>query len=108
MEDRNKIPRWIVENDPSWEKSIDSNLGMLRWTRKGSGVQATCSPTDMFCEVLGSDKISAGMADLRVGVERMSKDSAAGIGDIRRYLSSRYLNPGVGGPRLDLRRERRT
>ncbi|MGH9991037.1 MAG: hypothetical protein ACREAZ_00100 [Nitrososphaera sp.] len=108
MEDRNKIPRWIVENDPSWEKSIDSNLGMLRWTRKGSGVQATCSPTDMFCEVLGSDKISAGMADLRVGVERMSKESAAGIGDIRRYLSSRYLNPGVGGPRLDLRRERRT
>ncbi len=108
MENRNRIPRWIVENDPSWEKSIDSNLGILRWTKKGSGVQATCSPTDMYCEVLGVDKNSAGMADLRVGVERISKESSAGISDIRRYLSSRYLNPGISGPRMDLRRERRT
>jgi hypothetical protein len=32
---------------------------------------------------------------------------ASGAGDIAKYLSSRYLNPGVNGPRFDLRKARR-
>jgi hypothetical protein len=31
----------------------------------------------------------------------------SGAGDITKYLSSRYLNPGVNGPRFDLRRTKK-
>jgi hypothetical protein len=46
MQDKKMIPRWVVENDPSWEKSIDSDLGTLKWTKKRFGIQATCLPTE--------------------------------------------------------------
>lgn len=101
------IPRWVVENDPSWEKSIDSNLRMLKWTKKGSGITAACPPTSMFCELLGIEESSAGLADVASSVKkRMQKQpfSETGAGDISRYLSSRYLNPGINGPRPNLKR----
>jgi hypothetical protein len=104
---QNKIPRWLVESDPSWEKSIDTNLGMLKWTKKGTGIQAMCAPTGMFCDILGSDDVQSGISDLSSSVSAMNKkvDLAS---DISKYLSSRYLNPGVNGPaRHDLRRTRR-
>ena len=102
------IPRWVVENDPSWEKSIDSNLGMLKWTKKGSGIAAICPPTSMFCEVLGDeDSTSANLSDVASSVSRRinrQPSSMAGAGDISKYLSSRYLNPGINDPRPDLKR----
>jgi hypothetical protein len=96
-----------VENDPSWEKSIDSDLGMLKWTKKGTGVQATCHPTSMFCEIVGQTD-QAGLPDIAAGMRADRKAAqASGAGDIAKYLSSRYLNPGVNGPRLDLRKARK-
>jgi hypothetical protein len=106
MQERNRIPRWIVENDPSWEKAIDSNLGMLKWTKKGTGITAVSTPASMFCEILGSDESSAGLADVASTVSKMHRQSMAGTGDISKYLSSRYLNPGINGPRPDLRKFR--
>ena len=106
MQDTNRIPRWIVENDPSWEKSIDSNLGSLKWTKKGSGITAVCTPSNMFCEILGKEESHAGLSDISSGFARMQKQSTAGTGDISKYLSSRYLNPGINGPRPDLRKFR--
>lgn len=106
MQDMNRIPRWVVENDPSWEKSIDSNLGALKWTKKGSGITAVCSPSSMFCEILGQEDSHAGLANVSSSFTKMQKQSIAGTGDITKYLSSRYLNPGINGPKLDLRRFR--
>jgi hypothetical protein len=106
MQDMNRIPRWVVENDPSWEKSIDSNLGTLKWTKKGSGITAVCSPSSMFCEILGQEESEAGLSNVASSFTKMQKQSIAGTGDITKYLSSLYLNPGINGPRLDLRKFR--
>lgn len=104
---QNKIPRWLVESDPSWEKSINTDVGMLKWTKKGTGIQAVCPPTGMSCDILGGDDIQHGIADLAAGVSAMNKKADL-AGDISKYLSSRYLNPGINGPaRFDLRKTRR-
>lgn len=107
MQDKSRIPRWLVENDPSWEKSIDSNLGMLRWVKKGTGIEATCQPTSMFCEIMGQTD-QAGLSDI-VSSMRMGRQAAqaSGASDISKYLSSRYINPEVNGPRFDLRKTRK-
>src|SRR5918998_250263 len=102
----NRIPRWIVENDPTWEKSIDSDLGILRWTKKGTQIQAVCPPTSIFCEIVGQVDHSNNIFGIegRTRVDRHAKH-LSGIDDITKYLSSRYLNPGMNGqPRFDLRK----
>jgi hypothetical protein len=106
VQDKNRIPRWLVESDPSWEKSIDSSLGMLKWTKKGTGITAVSSPTDMFCEILGQGDSPAGLSDIASNFTKMQKQSMSGTGDITKYLSSRYLNAGINGPRPDLRKFR--
>jgi hypothetical protein len=104
---QNKIPRWLVESDPSWEKAIDTNIGMLKWTKKDTGIQAVCVPTSMFCDILGGDDVQNGISDLSSSVSAMSKKADL-ASDISKYLSSRYLNPGVNGPaRFDLRKTRK-
>jgi hypothetical protein len=107
MQNNNRIPRWLVENDPSWEKSIDSHLGMLKWTKKGTGIQATCHPTSMFCDIVGQTD-QAGLSDILSSM-RTGRQAAqtSGASDIMKYLSSRYLNSDVNGPRLDLRKTRK-
>ena len=107
MQDKSRIPRWLVESDPSWEKSIDSDLGMLKWTKKGTGIQAVCQLASIFCEILGQNENQVGLSDI-AGNIRMDKAAAlsSGAGDITKYLSSRYLNPGINGPRFDLRKTR--
>ena len=105
MQEKARIPRWLVESDPSWEKSIDSDFGTLKWTKKGTGVQAVCSPTSMYCEILGQDDSQAGFADIHSTAARMGRQADL-ADDISKYLSSRYLNPGVNGPRFDLRKPR--
>jgi hypothetical protein len=104
---QNRIPRWLVESDPSWEKSIDTDIGMLKWTKKGTGVRAVCSPTGMFCEILGGDDAPHGMANPSSSISTMNKKTDLSS-DIYKYLSSRYLNPGINGPaRFDLRKPRK-
>ena len=106
MQDKHRIPRWLVENDPSWEKSIDSDLGILKWTKKGTGIQATCQSSSMFCEIIGQTD-QAGLSNI-VSSMRSDKQAAkaSGAGEIVKYLSSTYLNPGINGPRFDLRKPR--
>jgi len=100
----NRIPRWIVENDPSWEKSTDSDLGTLRWTKKGTQIQAVCYPASIFCEIVGQTDHTANIFDLasRTRIDRHAT-LVSGIDDITKYLSSRYLNRGMNGqPRFGL------
>ena len=101
MQDKSRIPRWLVEKDPSWEKSIDSDLGMLKWTKKGTGIQATCQPTSMFCDITGQTD-QAGILDISDLHSSRQAAQASGAGDIAKYLSSIYLNPSMNGPRFDL------
>lgn len=112
MQDKaNRIPRWLVESDPSWEKSIDSELGMLKWTKKGTGMQAVCPPTGMFCDVVGGEEgslgSSPGLSDVAARMAQLGRQGNP-ANDITKYLSSSYLNPGINGPRFDLRKTRRS
>lgn len=102
----NRIPRWLVENDPSWERSIDSDLGTLRWTKKGTQIQAVCHPTSMFCEIVGQTEQVGNLSDI-IASTRTDRHAApvSGIDDITKYLSSRYLNPGINRqPPFDIRK----
>ena len=56
MQNVRRISRWLVENDPTWEKSIDSNLANLSWIKKGTNVKAVCSATSMFCDIVDESK----------------------------------------------------
>jgi hypothetical protein len=102
----NRIPRWLVENDPSWERSIDSDLGTLRWTKKGTQIQAVCHPTSMFCDIVGQTEQVGNLSDIfaRTRTDRHAAP-VSGIDDITKYLSSRYLNPGINRqPPFDIRK----
>lgn len=115
MQQNNRIPRWLVESDPSWEKSVNSDIGMLRWVKKGTQMQAVCSPTSMFCEIVSQDEGNAETAGLSGIVDKMhnmnkstNPSLSSGSSDITKYLTSRYLNPGINGPRFDLRKFQRS
>ena len=51
MQNRTRIPRWLIEDDPAWQRTLDSDLGLLKWTKKGTNIQAVSSPASIFCEV---------------------------------------------------------
>ena len=77
---------------------MDSNPATLRWTKRGMGrtVTAVGTPTSLFCEIVGAEESNAAeLADpvsaLRGAVGRGNME-----GDITRFLSSRYLNSGLG------------
>lgn len=102
----NRIPRWLVENDPSWERTFDSDLQILKWSKKGTNVQAVCDPTSIFCQILGpTDEGDNYQNTIRGPDGEMNAKSLSGVDSITKYLSSRYLNPGMSGfPKFDLKR----
>jgi hypothetical protein len=95
MQNIQRIPRWLVEDDPTWEKSIDSNLSNLKWIKKGTNLKATCSVTSMFCDIIDESKENVGLIDVYTNFINQKKSDTIGINDLTRYLSSRYLNPGI-------------
>jgi len=102
----NRIPRWLVESDPSWEKSVESDDMMLRWTKKDTKIQAVCHPTSMFCDIIARGNHVNDVSGL-LGKVRTDKQPSllSGIDDITKYLSSRYLNPSMNGmPEFDAKR----
>jgi hypothetical protein len=109
VQNDNRIPRWVVENDPSWERAIDSDPGTLRWTKKGTQIEAVCHPASMFCEIVGQTHQVGDISDI-IGRARTDRHATnvSGIDDITKYLSSRYLNPGINGqPPFDLKKTSR-
>jgi hypothetical protein len=95
MQNNRRIPRWLIENDPTWEKSIDSNLANLKWVKKDTNLKATCSVTSMVCDILDDSKENIGLIDASNDFIHQRQLDAIGTSDITRYLSSRYLNPTI-------------
>jgi len=94
-----RLPRWFVENDPSWQKMVNTESGLLKWTKKGTDIQAVCLPTSIYCEITGSEPDnSAGLMDLYGTISRYNRQEELSCGDIKQYLSSRYLNPRINSP----------
>ena len=94
-----RIARWIVENDPSWEKIVDSNVGIITWTKKGTGIQAVTTPTSMFCDIIGDE--GRDTRNVLTDPLRSARPKIAGAdiaSDITKYLSSRYINSRAGDP----------
>lgn len=98
MEDKTRVPRWVVENDPLWVKSVDSDLGMLRWTNRNTGARAVCPPTGLFCEIIEDETTGVGLTDLGSLARRMNAGRTNGADDIRKYLASGHLNPAINWP----------
>jgi hypothetical protein len=98
MEDKTRIPRWVVENDPLWVKSVDSDLGMLRWTNRNTGAHAVCPPAGLFCEILEDETTGVGLTDVGSLARRMNAGRTNGADDIRKYLASGHLNPAANWP----------
>jgi hypothetical protein len=97
MQNIQRIPRWLVENDPTWEKTIDTNLSNLKWIKKGTDLKATCSVTSMFCDVVdeSNENENMGLIDVSTNFINQSKSGTVSPNDLTRYLSSRYLNPTI-------------
>lgn len=104
MQNKTRIPRWFVESDPLWEKSIDLNLHVLKWTKKGTRLQAICHPTDIYCQIIGEDENQPGLPDVSAFIKNNENSAPPSTADdMRKYLSSRYLNSRFNGSRFDLR-----
>jgi hypothetical protein len=94
-----RLPRWIVEKDPTWEKSSDSSSTILKWNKKGTNVQAISNASSMYCDISREGPDDAQLSDILSNHMNYttSSDIIAG-GNIARYLSSRYLNPRINRP----------
>jgi hypothetical protein len=60
----------------------------------------------MFCEIVGQTEQVGNLSDI-IGRARTDRHAAplSGIDDITKYLSSRYLNPGINRqPPFDIRK----
>jgi hypothetical protein len=90
-----RIPRWVIEDDPAWEKLIDSDPNILKWSKKGSDIQAICSPTSIFCEIKGESTSDPNMLYPLRKFAIPGKGDMPTSNDIRKFLSSRYLNPSM-------------
>jgi hypothetical protein len=94
MQTVGRIPRWVIEKDPSWEKSAYSDYDILEWTKKGADLRATCDPASMFCDVMMEERNQhPDLSDPISKFNTKSRLSTFASVDITRYLSSRYLNP---------------
>ena len=95
-----RIPRWVVENDPSWERNTDSDPAVIKWNKKGTNIQAISDPTSISCDIIGGDEIDyeAGLPDLISNFMIHNKVDVLSGKDITRYLSSRYLNTRMNNP----------
>jgi hypothetical protein len=96
MPNLGRVPRWVIENDPTWERRIDFDPSVLKWNKKGTNIHAISSPTSMICDVIGEQTVDeAGLPGLLSNfMEHVKADALAG-GNITKYLSSGYLNERI-------------
>ena len=102
-----KIPRWLVERDPSWERLSKTESSFPEWTKKGSDLTAKCGPADWYCEVTIADRRQSFVSSESMLNPNAVNMSTSPESDLKRYLSSRYLNPGFYTNNLGLPRTRK-
>ena len=93
-----RIPRWVVERDPSWEKSIDSNAMTLKWSKKGMDIKAVSHPTSIYCDIISEVDEKAELSHISSNLVEYSRGNLLAGENITKYLSSRYLNPRPSKP----------
>jgi len=95
MQTVGRIPRWIIEKDPSWEKSVHSISDLLEWNKRGVGLRAICDPASMFCDVVMDANSRLDISESISRFRDVGRLSTLASADITKYLSSRYLNPSL-------------
>jgi hypothetical protein len=93
-----RVPRWVVENDPTWEKSTDFGPTVLKWNKKGTNVQAITYPASIYCDIIREVPDEAGLSDVFSNLVNYTKPDVSAGGNFAKYLSSRYLNPRINRP----------
>jgi len=93
-----RIPRWVVENDPTWEKSSDSGSTFQKWIKKGTDIKATSYPTSIYCDIIREVQDDIGISDILPNHIAYTEPGLLTSGSIVKYLSSRYLNPRIRKP----------
>ena len=93
-----RVPRWLVENDPTWEKTSDSGYNIQKWTKKGTDIKATSYPTSIYCDITREVEDDIGISNVLPNHISYSEPSILTGESIVKYLSSRYLNPGIRKP----------
>ena len=93
-----RVPRWVVENDPTWEKSSDPGSTTQKWIKKGTDIKATSYPTSIYCDITREVQDEIGISDVLPNHISYSEPSVRMSGSIVKFLSSRYLNPRIRKP----------
>jgi hypothetical protein len=116
-----RVPRSFVEHNEEWTQLFEPNSNLLRWNKKGSGLFASCDPNSLYCELSMEQEEPSyslpdafrfsnnqdeqygstipGVDDLRPPTDMFARflgqhdQSSNCSSDIRKYLSSAYLNP---------------
>jgi hypothetical protein len=116
-----RVPRSFVEHNEEWTQLFEPKSNLLRWNKNGSGLFASCDPNSVYCELSmeqeepsyslpDSSRFSnnqdehygstiPGVDDLRLPTDMFARflgqhdQSSNCSSDIRKYLSSAYLNP---------------
>jgi hypothetical protein len=103
MDDFMQIPRRIIEEDPLWEQELTTQVNILRWRKKGTSLIAMCDASSMTCDLHDYSAIMPSISNFpqRIETNQHYVDNISkpgGPADIKRYLSSRYLNPYYDTP----------
>ena len=92
-----RVPRWVVESDPTWEKSNDPSSTIQQWNKKGTDIKATSYPNSIYCDITRvQDDI--GISDVLPNHISYTEPGLRVSGNIVKYLSSTYLNPRIRKP----------
>ena len=93
-----RVPRWLVENDPTWEKTSDSGYNIQKWTKKGTDIKATSYRTSIYCDITRVVEDDTRISDVLPNPISYTKPSVLTGESIVKYLSSIYLNPRIRKP----------
>jgi hypothetical protein len=103
MDDFMQIPRQVIEEDPLWEQELTTQVNLLRWRKKGTSLIAMCDASSLTCDLYDHSAITPSISNFpqyretnQLYVDNISRPD--GPADIKRYLSSRYLNPYYDSP----------
>jgi hypothetical protein len=105
MDDIIQIPRRVIEEDPLWEQDLTTEVNLLRWRKKGTSLFATCDASSMTCDLYDYSTVLPSISNFPQQREKNQQyvDNISKPGfppDIKKYLSSRYLNPYYDTPDL--------